>query len=82
MKTEDLIQLGALAAIGFLLYQKFGTASSKSSSIPSLPVQPSTQVPAPDFGVNTPNDPTWGDTSTAIPADFGLQNVIDWATAA
>jgi hypothetical protein len=69
MKTEDFIQLGALAAIGFLLYQKF--APAKSPSVPSLPVQPSTQLP--DFGL--PPNSGWGDNG----GNMALQNMIDWA---
>jgi hypothetical protein len=78
MKTDDLIQLGALGLIAYLAYQKFGQAKSPSTSIPTVPVQPSVQIPSPDFGVTNPSDTTWGDSS--LPADFGLQNVIDWAT--
>lgn len=46
MKTEDLIQLGALAVIAYLAWQKFGKPKTQDSV---------------DFGVANPNDSTWGD---------------------
>jgi len=76
MKTNDLIQLGALAAIGFLAYQKYGKGAAPGSAQVSKPpsIQPS--LPS-DFGVSNPNDATWGETVTE--AGMGLQNIIDWA---
>jgi uncharacterized membrane protein YebE (DUF533 family) len=79
MKTNDLIQLAALGLVAYLAYQKY--AQAKTSSVPSLPLQPSVQLPgaapvpgaAPDFGVTNPNDSSWGDAS--------LQAVIEGAAA-
>lgn len=73
MKTNDIIQLGALAAIGFLAYQKFAKAAPKGPPAPSL--QP--YIPTQDFGVNNPDDATWGETATE--AGMSLQKVIEWA---
>jgi hypothetical protein len=78
VKTQDLIQLGALGLVAYLAYQKFAQAKPNTSvpnlPVQHLPVQPSVQIP--DFGVTHPNDPGWGD-NPSNPADFGLQNVID-----
>jgi hypothetical protein len=48
MKTEDMMQWALVALIAFLAYKKYGNTSNK------LP---------PDFGLNNPNDSTWGDGS-------------------
>jgi hypothetical protein len=77
LKTQDLIQLGALGLVAYLAYQKFAQAKPNTST-PKLPVQPSVQTP--DFGINNPNDPGWSDNSGSnVPSDWGLQNVIDGA---
>lgn len=73
MKTDDLIQLGALAAIGYLTYQKFKKPDAKSPPAPNL--QP--YIPSTDFGLSEKDatDTNWGE--TVSPAY--LLNVINWA---
>lgn len=76
MKTNDLIQLGALGVIGYLAWQKFGKPSSAppsgspSSSSRPPPVQ-QYQLPV-DMGVTNPSS-GWEDDP-----NVGLQNIIDW----
>lgn len=78
MKTDELIQLGALAAIGFLAYHKFAGAKQPVATVtPGL--QPSKQIintPLdPNFGLANPDDTNWGETlSPSV-----LQNIINWA---
>jgi uncharacterized membrane protein YebE (DUF533 family) len=73
VKTDELIQLGALAAIGFLAYQKFKKPEVKSPPAPNL--QP--YIPPTDFGLSEKNatDTTWGD---AVSPAY-LLNMINWA---
>lgn len=69
MKTEDIIQLGALAVIAYLAWQKFRPTTSNSpvgtSSVPAVPV-PSPTLP--DFG-EAPGA-TWDD-APSPPASSG-----------
>lgn len=79
MKTSDLIQLGALALVGYLAYQKSAQAKQPVATVtPGL--QPSKQIintpMDPNFGVKNPDDPTWGDSTGSMTA---LQDVIDWS---
>lgn len=79
MKTGDLIQIGALAVIGFLAYQKYAAARGSSPISTSTPgLQPSQQrivsTPDPNFGVADPNA-GWDDDSGMTL----LQKVIEWS---
>lgn len=64
MKTEELIQLLALAGIGYIAYQKFG--KPKDTSTPNT-TTPGQQFPLdPNFGLNNPGDATWSDGGTGF----------------
>lgn len=50
MKTEDLVQIGALAVVGYLAWQKFAKASPSTQAGVSAPSKPVTTPLLPDFG--------------------------------
>lgn len=69
MKTNDLIQLGALALVGWLAYEKFAKAKQQPSrQAINTPLDP-------DFGITNPSDPTWGDATGATP--FNLWSYLE-----
>lgn len=55
MKTDDLIQLALVGAIGYMAYQKYG--AKKPATIPTT--SPVPFVPPVDFGLKDPT--TWDD---------------------
>lgn len=70
MKTEDVIQLGALAVIAYLAWQKFKPTTPQpvgTSSTPSVPVPSPASLPY-DFG-EAPGA-TWDD-APAPPSSSG-----------
>jgi len=79
MKTNDLIQLAALGVVGYLAWQKFGSA--KSPPTPAGPgaasIQPSLQrvgvaIDQPDFGLS--DSSSWDDT----PSPSVSQELLAW----
>jgi hypothetical protein len=78
MKTEDMIQLGALAVIGYLAWQKFrpNTPSQPvgTSSTPSVPVPSQATLPY-DFGEQP--GATWDDAPTPPPSSSGGITLVD-----
>jgi hypothetical protein len=78
---EDLIQLGALAVLGYLAYQKLWGGSPSPAVVSTVQpgLQPSSQnvvsTPLdPDFGVTSPSS-GWDDTDTSLlaqAASWGL----------
>ena len=64
MKTDEVIQMVALSAIGYLLWQKWGMSSKSPATTPTTSSVPAT-TPV-DFGVSHSNDPSWGDSPGGI----------------
>lgn len=64
MKTEDLIQLALLGAIGYMAYQKWGV--KKPSTTPTTSSTPF--IPPLNFGLKDAS--TWDDTPTPPPMGF------------
>ena len=77
-KNSDLIQLGTLAIIGVLAYNKLAKAKSPVNTQTPGGLQPSRQIVNtpldPDFGITDPNA-GWDDAQS----QSTLQKIIEWA---
>lgn len=68
MKTDDLIQLGALAVVGYLAWQKFAKVSPSTQAGVGTTSKPVSTVLLPDFG-EAP-DASWDDSGSTSGIGF------------